>query len=420
MKRIVEKKDLLAYLDYERQEGNLTLYNFKENLTEHLQQQVYRLLSDKDAMKNLVISFNTLLQENKPLVMIMDDPSFPSRWIATTLSEVLGKKGPDLIVSTGENLGFEVLLLHQDDPLLEDKETIPLMKPFTASLMGLGDVGGTLLTGLRLLGKDILSEIRIYDRDEKKRRRYYLEINEISDGGIMPPVMEADLTSIFDTDVFIFTVSAHIPPLDTTLQDVRLVQFEKNKQILLQYAKQAEDSGFTGYYFIVSDPVDLLCMALMQEGKIKSHRIKGFGLGVMEARARFIAKEIGVFEEDLRTYGPHGKGLIVINSLSSYNDTISKDLTHRTEKENFRVRETGFKPYIAPALSSGAISILKALDGKEHLSTVFNGHVFMGSRTILRRGFTLPSKVSLTELTSLLSQTQSLLNHLYHASLVKP
>ncbi len=419
MKRIFQKKEILAYLDHKRREGKTSIYNFMEKLPSTLKKQVQELLKNNPAMEDLVNTLQHFIQKEKPIWMILEDPEFPSRWVATTLSEILEKKGPDLIVSSLDNLGFEVLMLHEDDSLLNEEETMTLSKPYSVSLMGLGDVGGTLLMGLRLLGRDTLSEIRIYDRDEKKRRRYYLEINEVSDGDPMPPVIEADLTSIFLTDVFIFTVSAYVPPLDTTLLDVRLVQFEKNKRILLDYAKQAETAGFIGYYFIVSDPVDLLCMALMKEGHIKSHRIRGFGLGVMEARARFIARELNVFDEDLRTFGPHGKGVIVINSLTNYNDTISKDLAHRTERENFRVRETGFKPYIAPALSSGAISILKTLEGIEHLSTVFNGHVFMGSRTILRDGFTLPSKVSLKELSPLLIETQAFLTDLYESSLIE-
>ncbi len=417
MKHLILKKELLAYIEYERTRGSILIYDFLEDLPSPLKEDANELLHDEIQMKEIHHRITMYIKDQHVLMMILDNQSFPSRWIATTLSEILEITGPSLIVSNQDDLGFEVLLLHKDDPYLLDTPSMTLSAPYTASLMGLGDVGGTLLMGLRLLGKDTLGEIKIYDRDENKRRRYYLEINEISDGEVMPPVIEADLTSIFKTDVFIFTVSSHIPPLGTTLTDVRMVQFEKNKEILLDYVRQAEAAGFTGYYFIVSDPVDLLCMAVMREGNIASHRIRGFGLGVMEARARFIAKEKEVFKDDLRTFGPHGKGLVVINSLSSYDDELSLELTNLTEKENFRVRETGFKPYIAPALSSGAISILKALREEEHLSTVYNGHVFMGSRTTLRGGFTLPTKVSLKELIPLLSDTQALLDSLYRASL---
>jgi len=41
----------------------------------------------------------------------------------------------------------------------------------TVTILGLGDVGGTLLLGLRLLGKDIIEEIRLFDLNEDKIKR---------------------------------------------------------------------------------------------------------------------------------------------------------------------------------------------------------------------------------------------------------
>ena len=37
------------------------------------------------------------------------------------------------------------------------------------NLIALGDVGGTVLMGLRLLGGDVISSIGIYDLNEKRR-----------------------------------------------------------------------------------------------------------------------------------------------------------------------------------------------------------------------------------------------------------
>ena len=385
---------------------------FLQLLPETLLKETEEILQDSHKINHLAEILIATLQEKKPVFMILENEKSPGRLIASTLEELLETDTADLIIKGSTSLPFPVYLLKENDRNFME-ELMKKEKPFTVSILGLGDVGGTLLMGLRLLGRDVLKEIRIFDLDEKKRRRYYLEINEISDGTELPPVKEVGIDEVFDTDVLIFTVSVYIPPLDTTLQDVRLVQFDKNRKILLSYAKQAEQSGFKGYYFIVSDPVDLLCMNLMEEGGIESHRIRGFGLGVMEARARFIASEKGLLKEDLRTYGPHGRGLIVVNSLKSYDEEISKELTHLTERENFRVRETGFKPYIAPALSSGAISIVKALKGTEHLSAFYNGKVFMGARNRLIGSFTLTEKVSFEPLRPLLKETEDLLLSFY-------
>ena len=407
-----KKAELMAILALHTTSLESEKDDFLRLLPENLWKETKEILQDAHRIKSLVDTLNGTLQEKKPVFMILEKEKSPGRIIASTLEELLETDTADLIVKGRTSLPFPVYLLKENDRNFME-ELMKKEKPFTVSILGLGDVGGTLLMGLRLLGRDVLKEIRIFDLDEKKRRRYYLEINEVSDGTDLPPVKEVGIDEVFDTDVLIFTVSVYIPPLDTTLQDVRLVQFDKNRKILLNYAKQAEEHGFKGYYFIVSDPVDLLCMNLMEEGGIESHRIRGFGLGVMEARARFIASEKGLLKEDLRTYGPHGRGLIVVNSLKSYDEEISKELTHLTERENFRVRETGFKPYIAPALSSGAISIVKALKGTEHLSTFYNGKVFMGARNRLIGSFTLTEKVSFDPLRPLFKETEELLLSFY-------
>ena len=44
---------------------------------------------------------------------------------------------------------------------------------------------------------------------------------------------------------------------------------------------------------------------------------------------------------------------------------------------NLAVRELGFKPYVAPAMSSGAISLLLTLRGEWHYGLVFLGGVFL-------------------------------------------
>ncbi len=312
---ILRKHELLAYIEMRRMDGSLNIKSFMDNLEQELRVRVDAVLRNSDEKEDLLSLMESLLLQKDPIFMIIEKESFPSRYVANTLEEVLEEHGTSLLIVSENTLDFEIHMIREQDASFM-KEIMKKKKPFTLSILGLGDVGGTLLMGLRLLGRDILKEIKIFDLDEKKRRRYYLEINEISDGTNLPPIKEAGIEEIFDTDVLVFTVSVFIPPVGTALKDVRLVQFEKNRKILLDYARKAEESGFTGYYFIVSDPVDLLCMNLMDEGNIPSHRVRGFGLGVMEARARFIAKEKEVFSEDLRTFGPHGQGLVVINSLN--------------------------------------------------------------------------------------------------------
>lgn len=66
------------------------------------------------------------------------------------------------------------------------------------------------------------------------------------------------------------------------------------------------------------------------------------------------------------------------NSLAHYDDALSQELTHLVVTANLKMREIGFKPYVAPALSSGALSLLLMLRGEWHCGSVFLGGIFMG------------------------------------------
>jgi len=66
--------------------------------------------------------------------------------------------------------------------------------------------------------------------------------------------------------------------------------------------------------------------------------------------------------------------------MSNYNGSKSDYLTEKTLNANLEVRKLGFKPYIAPSLSSGALSILATVSGDYFYGSSLMGHVFMGSK----------------------------------------
>ena len=92
---------------------------------------------------------------------------------------------------------------------------------------------------------------------------------------------------------------------------------------------------------MVSDPVDPLCRAAWLESNrsesgvtdnngLKPAQIQGYGLGVMNSRAVYYAKRDSRFRSFLtegRAFGPHGKDLIIANSIERYDDELSKELT---------------------------------------------------------------------------------------------
>jgi len=271
----------------------------------------------------------------------------------------------------------------------------PVKSKKRVHILAIGDVGSTLLTGLKLLGGDVISTIGICDISEQITARWEFEMGQISlpwEYNSMPEVEVISVDQLFDCDMFVFVASKGIPPVGSGIKDVRMAQFEANSAIVAHYAKMARKANFKGLWCAVSDPVDPLAKTAYLEsnkdengvwdGKgLRPEQIQGFGLGVMNARAAYFAKRDDRFAEFLtegRSFGPHGKGLVIANSISNYNEALSDELTELTVTANLKMREIGFKPYVAPALSSGALSLLLTLRGEWHCGSVFIDGIYMG------------------------------------------
>lgn len=262
-------------------------------------------------------------------------------------------------------------------------------------LLAIGDVGSTLLTGLKLMGGDVLSTIGICDLSEQITARWEFEMGQVSlpwQYDAFPEVEVVPPQRLFDCDVFVFVASKGIPPVGSQVKDVRMAQFEVNAGIVKHYARMARAAQFQGLWCAVSDPVDPLAKTAYLEsnrdengvwdGKgLRPEQVQGFGLGVMNARAAYYAKRDGRFASFLtqgRSFGPHGTGLTIANSVAHYDDALSQELTQLTVTANLKMRAIGFKPYVAPALSSGALSLLLTLRGEWHCGSVFLDGIYMG------------------------------------------
>jgi len=290
-------------------------------------------------------------------------------------------------------------------PNWQDVLTYKFPSRWKVNIVGLGDVGGILLTGLRLLGGNCIESIGIYDKNISAIKRWELEANQIFcpfTAYKFPEVYQLAEEKIFDCDMFIFCATVGVPSLGEEQEDVRMKQFEGNSKIISNYARKAREKSFKGVFAIISDPVDLLCKHVFLTGNINtsgelnfkglaSNQIRGYGLGVMHARAIYYSKqntETTEYNRNGRAFGPHGQGLVIANSLKKYNERLSKILTDQTIKANLKIRKTGFKPYIAPAFSSGSYPLIATMSGKWHYSATFMGGVFMGAKNRLLKSGT--------------------------------
>ena len=264
-------------------------------------------------------------------------------------------------------------------------------------LLAVGDVGGTMLIGLKLLGGDCIETLGICDLNPNIVARWTAEMSQIAwpwDYDALPNVRAVDPEHLFDCDVFLFAATKAVPAVDSEVPDVRMAQLEANRAIVEHYARKARDAEFRGQFIVLSDPVDPLCRAAYlasnlgedgcrDERGLRAEQIQGFGLGVMNARAAALARQevkYRSFLEEGRSFGPHGEGLVIANSIARYDDEISRQLTERVKTANLRIRELGFKPYVAPALSSGAFQLLLTLRGQWHCGSVCLGGVWFGCR----------------------------------------
>lgn len=292
----------------------------------------------------------------------------------------------------------EVGLCYKSYPRWKDRLEWVQPKQWRINLIGLGNVGGTLLTGLRLLGGEKIERIGIFDTNQKAISRWEQEVNQIIDGSNqrrLPPVRPIQPDTIFQADMVVFCISIGVPaPEKNEVRDVRMMQLEANSRIINYYAKRARKVSFNGIFSVVSDPIDLLCQSAFlasnynEEGELdgkglSADQIRGFGLGVMHGRAAYFAmkdRDTEVYLKKGRVFGPHGKGLVVANDVENYNQEQSNFLTEKVLHANLELRKIGYKPYIAPALSSGTLSLLALINGKWHYSAGFLGGNFWGSR----------------------------------------
>ena len=262
-------------------------------------------------------------------------------------------------------------------------------------ILAIGDVGSTIAMGLKLLAGDTVDVIGICDINEAAVKRWEFELNQVT-----WPWQYDDMTTVeivpqerlFDCDAFLFVASKGIPPVGSGVQDVRMAQFQANRALVELYARKAREDRFRGLFCVISDPVDPLSRAALLASNrdengvydgmgLLPQQIQGYGLGVMNARAAYYAKQDPRFADFLTeggAFGPHGTGLVIANSVEHYDDGLSRELTELALTANLKMRELGFKPYVAPALSSAALSVLLTLRGEWHYGSVCLGDIFMG------------------------------------------
>ena len=95
-----------------------------------------------------------------------------------------------------------------------EKAENQLSKKKTVHILALGDVGSTVLIGLKLLGKDCIYKIGICDMNEAVCKRWEYEMNQTAfpwEYDILPEIEIIDQEHLFDCDVFVFCQKEFLP-----------------------------------------------------------------------------------------------------------------------------------------------------------------------------------------------------------------
>ena len=130
---------------------------------------------------------------------------------------------------------------------------VPEKTGLRVNVLGMGDVGGTLLLGLKILGAGTIDSIGICDLNENALKRYEAEMNQISlpdDHRAFPKVYITSPEKLFDADAVIFCATKGVPEVlqNAAPGDVRMAQFEGNRPIVGMYAEQGARAGFNGLF----------------------------------------------------------------------------------------------------------------------------------------------------------------------------
>ena len=121
------------------------------------------------------------------------------------------------------------------------------------NMLALGDVGTNVLMGLKLMGGDVISEIGIFDLNQKQLQRLEMEFNQMNYplpelAPSMPTVKILEEDELSDCDVFIFCATKGVPELGTS-GDVRMMQLEANLGLVTAIGEKLRKRNYNGLIF---------------------------------------------------------------------------------------------------------------------------------------------------------------------------
>ncbi len=178
----------------------------------------------------------------------------------------------------------------------------------TVAIIGAGSVGSAV--GYGIINQGICDDVYILDKNPKKAYAEALDLeNCIEFMNRNMRVFAKDYCDLKDADIVVMTAAA--PYVEG---QNRLDMFEGSKKVVEDVIPKVMDSGFSGIFIVITNPVDIMSYYIYQLSGLPKSRIIGTGTALDSARLKDVLSEL--IDVDPRsinafTLGEHGDSQMI-------------------------------------------------------------------------------------------------------------
>jgi L-lactate dehydrogenase len=176
------------------------------------------------------------------------------------------------------------------------------LKNGKVAIIGAGSVGSTLAYNLSLKG--VVTDIALIDSNREKAEAEILDIKQGASLGKSLNIEATDYAACRDSGMAIITAGARQKPGES-----RVDLLERNVAIVKSIVGSVMETGFTGIFLLITNPVDVLTWVTFAESGLPAARVLGSGTTLDSARLReYVARHCRVNPQNIHGYvlGEHG------------------------------------------------------------------------------------------------------------------
>lgn len=241
------------------------------------------------------------------------------------------------------------------------------------AIVGVGHVGEMIAF---LIGQNNLAnEILLIDRRISRCNAEAADMNTaLTRLATMPALLRgAEIEECANASLVIVTAAAPV-----RLGQTRNQMLSNNAAVFESIIPRIEDSGFTGTYLIVTNPVDLMTYMLVDRFGISSDRVVGAGTVLDTMRLLDIAQDAKINLDGVLCVGEHGENLIVDWGSSGDAEELERRELLRRKTIDYAYEIVKGKGSTSFGIAQAVLTIVEAMcKGDEGdvlpLSVVLNG-----------------------------------------------